>query len=399
MFDLGPVGILLATIVVLAAAAALFWLLWQRRSRRKGRRLTNPADDYAVRSDWSGSSGTLNYSSFVYFDVDRDGKYGVGDRPMAGIMVRLYDEAGKLAASARTNNAGFANFPMSVKRRKAVIRVPGNWRFAVSVPPGWQAKSENDIQTRHLLSLPGSPAGLVSHGMLQPVGLAPLRRLGGRVAGEGSVTLSVMRNGHVLETRPLAPGAAFSVDLADDADTVLVSGGGLERGLALSPYPADLGLLSAQTACIASDAALETIDFDDVTSRTFRKIPSGHAGLAWRNLNAMARDYTKDSQGYVNGNVSGDHVVYTSSGLPAEFSCEQPFGFHSVMLSAAWLKSEGEVALIESWLGEQLISSDQVMLSALTPLHYAPMLKAVTRVRLSTKHYWQMVLDDLVLTR
>jgi hypothetical protein len=136
-----------------------------------------------------------------------------------------------------------------------------------------------------------------------------------------------------------------------------------------------------------------------VTSRSLRKIPAGHAGLAWRNLNAMARDFTKDSQGYVNGNVSGDHVLYTSSGLPAEFSCERPFGFHSVMLSAAWLASEGEVALIESWLGEQLIASDEVTLSALTPLHYAPMLKAVTRVRLSTKHYWQMVVDDLVLTR
>ncbi|MER9303052.1 hypothetical protein [Mesorhizobium sp. M0496] len=78
--------------------------------------------------------------------------------------------------------------------------------------------------------------------------------------------------------------------------------------MTLSPYPADLGLLSPQTA--DTDAALETIDFDDVTSHTFRKIPSGHAGLAWRNLNAMACDYTKDSQGYVNGNVSGDHVVY-----------------------------------------------------------------------------------------
>ncbi|MER8446332.1 hypothetical protein NKH52_24355 [Mesorhizobium sp. M1066] len=398
MPDLGAVQILAAAIVVLAAAVAS-WLLWRKRSRRKGRRLTNPAADYAVRTDWNARGGMLNYSSFVYFDVDRDGKYGAGDRPMAGIMVRLYDEAGKLAASARTNNAGFANFPMSVKSRKAVIRKPGNWRFVVSVPPGWQAKSENDIQSRHFLPLPGSPAGMVSQEMLLPVGLAPPRRVSGRVAGDGPATLSVSGNGHVLETRALAPAAVFSFDLAEDADTVSVSGGGLERRLTLSPYSADLGLLSPQRAGIDTDAALETIDFDAVTSRSLRKIPAGHAGLAWRNLNAMARDFTKDSQGYVNGNVSGDHVVYTSSGLPAEFSCERPFGFHSVMLSAAWLASEGEVALIESWLGEQLIASDEVTLSALTPLHYAPMLKAVTRVRLSTKHYWQMVVDDLVLTR
>ena len=111
----------------------------------------------------------------------------------------------------------------------------------------------------------------------------------------------------------------------------------------------------------------------------------------------MAQDHTKGSEGYVNGNVSGDHVAYTSSGYPAEFSRETPFGFHSVLLSAAWLKSEGEMALIECWLGEHLVASNQLALSALTPLHYAPMLKEVTRVRLSTKHYWQMVLDDLTL--
>ncbi|WP_027059894.1 hypothetical protein [Mesorhizobium loti] len=388
--------ILLAALAVIAAVAA-FWLLLRARAGRKARRWKDPGNDYAVRTDWNGGGGMLNYSSFVYFDVDRDGRYGVGDRPMAGIMVRLYDEAGAFAASVRTNNAGFANFPMSVKRRKAVLRAPGNWRFVVSVPPGWRAESANDSQSQVLLPAPGSPAGLASQEMLQPVGLAPPRRLRGRIADTGSATLSVIGNGNVLETRLLAPGAAFSFDLDDGADSISISGSGLDRQLVLSPYPADLGLLSLPG--LAGNAVLETIGFDDVTTRTFLKIPSGHAGLEWRNLNAMARDYTKDSHGYVNGNVSGNHVAYTSSGLPAEFSCERPFGFHSIMLSAAWLNSEGEVALIESWLGDRLISSDEVTLSALTPLHYAPMLSQVTRVRLSTKHYWQMVLDDLVLAR
>jgi len=67
------------------------------------------------------------------------------------------------------------------------------------------------------------------------------------------------------------------------------------------------------------------------------------------------------------------------------------------MLAAAWLASEGEVALVESWLGEELIASDEIVLSALAPVHYAPMLKAVTRVRISTRHHWQAVLDDLIV--
>ncbi|TIW18585.1 MAG: hypothetical protein E5V65_12460, partial [Mesorhizobium sp.] len=142
---------------------------------------------------------------------------------------------------------------------------------------------------------------------------------------------------------------------------------------------------------------LITIGFDDVTTRGLCKIPSGHAGLDWYNLNAMARDHTKNSEGYVNGNVSGAYIAYTSSGHPAEFARAAPFGFHSVMLTAAWLGSEGETALVESWLEDEPVARDEITLSALAPVHYVPMLKAVTRVRLSTKHHWQMVLDDLVL--
>ena len=69
------------------------------------------------------------------------------------------------------------------------------------------------------------------------------------------------------------------------------------------------------------------------------------------------------------------------------------------MLSLAWLMSEGEIATIESWLGDTLIASDLVAVSALGPVHYAPMLKAVTRIRLSSKRYWQLVVDDMILVR
>ena len=111
-----------------------------------------------------------------------------------------------------------------------------------------------------------------------------------------------------------------------------------------------------------------------------RKVPSGFANLNWLNLNAISRDYRSGSEGYVNGNTSGDHMCYTSSGHPAELWSDSPFGFHSVMLSAAWQKSEGELARIESWRGDTLIASDVVAVSALTPVHYAPMLREVTRI-------------------
>ena len=87
-------------LLLVGLAAVVTALVWrQARARRKARLRANPANDYAVRRDWSGSHGKLNYSSFVYFDADRDGRYGLGDRPMAGIMVRLHDGDGRFVAA------------------------------------------------------------------------------------------------------------------------------------------------------------------------------------------------------------------------------------------------------------------------------------------------------------
>ena len=121
--------------------------------------------------------------------------------------------------------------------------------------------------------------------------------------------------------------------------------------------------------------------------------------MNWFNLNAIARDFTKRSQGYVNGNTSGDYVAYTSGGYPALISSDRPFDFIGIYLSVAWLKAEGEIGIIESWRGDALIARDSVTLSALTPVFYNPCLPEITRVRLATQHFWQMVLDDLIIAR
>ncbi|CDX20308.1 conserved exported hypothetical protein [Mesorhizobium sp. ORS 3324] len=387
--------ILFISALVLAGAVALVApaLRWRRR-RRKVRGSPDPARDYAPRTDWSGSRGQLNYSSFVFMDVDGDGKFGQADRPMSGIVVRAYDGKGALLAALRTNNGGFANFPMSTTKRRAVLRAPGTYRFCVSVPKGWRVTTGNEDQLMRLNAVPGSPAGLAGEDLPAMVGLSPARFVRG--VTEAGVTLSLLGKGRLLETSQIAPGS-FHLDLPAEADALTISGSGLDRRLALSPYPADLGLLRA--GAIAAEVALETIGFDGVTALPFQKVPCGHGGLDWRNLNALTSLYIKDSQGYLNGNLSDGYTTYTSSGHPAEFASATPFGFHSVKLTAAWLNAEGEVALVESWLGGDLVASDEIVLSALAPVHYAPMLKAATRVRLSTRHYWQLVLDELVLAR
>lgn len=387
--------VFLISALVLGAAIALVALAMRwRRKRRKARGSPDPSRDYAPRANWGGSRGALNYSSFVFMDVDGDGKFGEADRPMGGIVVRAFDDKGAFLAAMRTNNGGFANFVMSAKKHRAILRKPGTYRFCVSVPKGWRVSTGNENQSLRLSELPGSPAGLVGEDLPAMVGLSPARFVRGMA--EAEATLSLLGKGRLLDTRQVVPGN-FHIDLPAGADTLAITGSGLDRHLALSPYPTDLGLL--QPGAIAAEAALATVGFNAVTILPFQKVPSGYGGLDWRNINVLTSQYVKGSEGYLNGNLTRGHAAYTSSGHPAEFGSSTPFGFHSLMLTAAWLGSEGEVALIESWLGDELVASDEVVLSALAPVHYAPMLKAVTRVRISTKHCWQAVLDQLVLAR
>lgn len=355
-------------------------------------------DDYAVRTDWSRSHGEINYSSFVYFDVDGDGCYGSSDRPFGGIRVRLMKD-GQVIASARTNNNGFANFRSSSSSRSAPICRSGTYQFVVSVPDAFAVTSRNSTQSMEFKPRPGSISGIGSDEMLQPVGLTPDKVIKGRLPKNAKLSITALNGTLLVDEKQYASQTAFLYRVPAASDAVVFSIGGWTRRTQLSCYPIDLGLLDPQRGSLEPSRKTETIDFDSLNPRGLRKIPSGYADLRWFNLNAMTRDFTKNGQGYVNGNTSGDHIAYTSSGYPALVYSDTPFDFIGVHLSVAWLKAEGETAIIESWRGDELIAKDRVTLSALSPVFYNPGLPNITRIRLATDHYWQMVLDDLVMAR
>jgi hypothetical protein len=390
-------GSLSLTLVLVLLAGCVAWAVTGLLRRWKKLRARNwpQAQDYAIRTDWQRSSGRRNYSSFVYFDVDRDGVYGLKDRPMGGVVVRLRTE-NRHRATARTNVNGFANFSASISRR-AYINKPGSYEFAVSVPPGWIATAKNDIQSRRFIEVAGSSSGLDAEEMVRPVGIAPERFVRGVLPTGAIAWARVYRGDNELATEELS--GPFLVKVPEGADRMSLSVGDLEKSIPLGAYPVDLGLCEASRKQIVGKQP-GTISFDDVTTRGLLKVPSGYAGLSWFNLNIIRRDFEGNHQGYVNCNSSGEHTVYTSSGHPAEFwSDNRPFDFIGAMLSVAWLNAEGETGIIECFRGDMRIARDEVKLSALTPIHYLPMVADVTRVRLSTVHYWQMIMDDLTIAR
>ncbi len=80
---------LLLSAAIIAAAIRSRPIFYLKRRRRKQASLLpgNPSRDYAASDPKRRLAGSLNYSSFVYLDVDRDGRYSVGDRPMGGIKM------------------------------------------------------------------------------------------------------------------------------------------------------------------------------------------------------------------------------------------------------------------------------------------------------------------------
>lgn len=340
-------------------------------------------------ADWAGiAPKSLNLSAFVFNDCNRNGVYDLGDRAMASILVGLARE-GVGVAMEPSNANGFANFPAQLGKADAPINQAGTYAFRVVPPPGWSLTSGLIEQVSIAAEIPGSPAGLGLDQMPRPFGLARDLFIHGWYAGAGTGRLELLRNGQPFLGGELNSGDDFYFKVS--AGSYTLSDGISRRDLTLIDEPVDLGMFDTTNV----SAPVRLVDFDDVSDIGLVKIPSGYGGLDWFNLNAIRRDFINSAQGLVNGVTSGSFSAYTSSGLPAEISRRQPFTLAGMNLSAAWRESEGETAIVQLFAGERLIRTDRISVSMLGPVRYAPNVSGITRIRLSTAHAWQLVIDDL----
>ena len=139
------------------------------------------------------------------------------------------------------------------------------------------------------------------------------------------------------------------------------------------------------------------VDFEDVTYSTIQKIPNGVGGVNWNNL--IATDFLLyKGEGYVNNRMSGKYVGYNTSGQPVTISKEEGFDFYGGYFGVAWLnEAEGETLEIRAWRGDELIGEEEFHLSALGPFYFDADYRNITKLELKTKHYWQFVVDDILL--
>src|SRR5690606_17665373 len=132
------------------------------------------------------------------------------------------------------------------------------------------------------------------------------------------------------------------------------------------------------------------VDFEDVTEKGIREIPSGLGGLMWWNLVAL-----KVAPSYTNNAASGDYVAYNSSGHPARIWNSEPFTFTGGHFGVAWRRANGETLRLRGWRRGELVYEDEVPLSNLGPIWFQADYRKIDRLDLATEHYWQVVMDDL----
>jgi hypothetical protein len=76
---------------------------------------------------------------------------------------------------------------------------------------------------------------------------------------------------------------------------------------------------------------------------------------------------------------------------------ERGFDFVGAYLGVAWLRAEGETLDVSAWRNNVLVARDSVRLSALGPIWLHADYRSITRLQLKARHYWQVIMDDIVV--
>ena len=362
------------------------------------------ADFYPPKVWGSFSGGDMNSSSFVFRDWNSNGRYDLGDRPLANVAVDM-SSASRPSLMRRTNISGFANFTMSVLQRDRDITEPGRYDFRVIPPPGYEITTDNAVQSSEMRLLAGAPGDMVAQQTLEPVGLAPVLNISGELRGsfEPNGRIEVAATGPDLRKQQVPVDERGGFEIPASRGIWLIETHDRETGTrTTTSVDVDRSpvILSAIDPSRQNEAALpnpEVVDFDDlVESDAVLKLPSGYAGVNWRNW-VVTHNRFYAGEGYVNGTLSGAYIAYNGSGHPAVIESAEPFDFIGGHFASAWATAEGEMLHVKGWRGDTVFYEDRFALSAMTPIYFAAAYTGLTRLEFRTEHFWQFVSDDIVL--
>lgn len=354
------------------------------------------ANDYYPKRAWgSFGGGQMNTSLLVFRDLNRNGVYDMGDRPMSRVAVEL-DRPNSATIMRLTNVSGFANFRMSVNQRNLEVVDPGHYAFRVVPPPGFSVTTGNASQESDYVVSPGSPGDMIALTTTHPVGLAADLTISGAVAAGARVSLTGPDG--VTAAAKVGPDGRFSAPAAPGEWLVDFSANGVNerrRVVVVGTAPVVLSAFSGKGG--PAEAPLpnqHVVGFDDLmTTPGVLEVPTGYGGLEWYNLVATHQSFY-DGPGYTNTTMSDEFIAYNSSGHPAQVFSDKPFDFTGAYFGAGWDDAEGETLVLKAWRGDEPAYEDQMVLSANGLAYFAADYRRITRLEIRTQHYWQAAIDD-----
>jgi hypothetical protein len=292
----------------------------------------------------------------------------------------------------RSNINGFCNFKIS-----AVLK-EGEYSYHALTPPGWKLTTQNAVQNTAFQLKPGSIGDMISTTPAAPVGFAQSLTIAGRVNGSNHLRVSsISPSGNVSDV-PLDRDGKFLIP-ADKGTWTIEANGDLEtnvkRLVNVDMTPVVMSQIRVGEQQPETGSLIRTLSFDDlIVTNSVLELPSGYGGLNWRNW-VVTHKESYGGEGYVNNNMSGEYVVYNSSGHPATVFSDKPFDFMGAYFSVAWSDAEGEALRFEGRRGDELVFQDEIQLSAVGSVYFNANYKDITELKISTLHYWQFVGDDL----
>jgi len=260
--------------------------------------------------------------------------------------------------------------------------------------------SNNAIQSAVIEYLPGAPADMVARQVFEPIGLAPVLTVSGRVKNAGKSPIVELKSPHgQLRTVKHDHQGWFQVFVEPGQWTIEVKAPERNRSLArivdVTQAPVVLSTISLDRQELPPLPKRQLVYFEKlVTSSDILEIPLSFKGIGWRYFVATHnRNYL--GEGYINSTISGEYVAYNASGHPISITNDPAIDFLGGYFGVAWLNAEGEALQIRGWRNNELVYEDEISLSSMGPVYFNADYRSVTRVDFATRHFWQLVCDDL----